>query len=209
MAAPAAARSLRDPVALAMVAAGGRGLLERVRTLSWSGTSRARIGGLWVDLLIEMRIEPFARARVDSWLASEGRSAMQTVMIERDSAFVVHNGAQTPLPGANALFEAQKLAVFGYLLLAQAQIGANGPERLEARRDGFPPIVLTLARDGRIAAADYALLRGAATVRQHFRFVGTVSAEGVHFPRVTTITQDGRAQQQMTITDFSVELSPL
>lgn len=207
----AAPRGGGDPVARAFAAAGGRDRLARVRVLSWSGTARMMLDGTQVDLRVESRIEPFARARADSWLVSETRGAARTVMIERDSAFLVQDGAQTALAPAQARFERQRLGAFAYLLLAPAFVSAAGPNRLNAAREGYPPIALTLGRDGAVATADYVLAApdpGGAAVRQHFSFAGSVRAQGIRFPRVTTMLQDARPSLRLTITDFSVELSP-
>lgn len=200
-----------DPVTRAMIAAGGRDRLARVRVLAWSGVARMMLGKTPVDLHVESRIEPFARSRADSWLVSETRGAARTVMIERDTAFLVQGGAQTTLAAAQARFERQRLGAFAYLLLAPAFVSAAGRNRLNAAHDGYPPIALTLDRDGRIATADYVLSApepGAPAIRQHFSFAGSVSAQGVRYPRVTTMLQDGRPSLRLTITDFSVELSP-
>ncbi|TPG54198.1 hypothetical protein [Sphingomonas glacialis] len=207
----AAPRGGGDPLARAFAAAGGRDRLARVRVVAWSGTAWMMLGKTPVTLQVESRIEPFARARSDSWLISETRDAARTVMIERDSAFLVQGGAQTTLPAAQARFERQRLGAFAYLLLAPAFVSVAGRNRLNAAREGYPPIALTLGRDGQIAAADYVLTApapGAPSIRQHFSFTGSVSAQGVRFPRVTTMLQDGRPSLRLTITDFSVELSP-
>lgn len=205
-----AARAARDPVAWAMAAAGGRALLSRVRVLSWSATARVLIGTTAVDLLVEQRIEPFVRGRADTWLADEGRSTARTVMVERDGAFLVHEGAQTTMPPAQALFQRHQLGAYAYLLLAPAFVSAAGPRRLNAGREGFPPIALALGPDGRIASADYAIAapkQNAAAVRQHLICAGSVSSMGVRYPRAISIVQDGRPFQRMAITDFSVELA--
>lgn len=207
----AAPRDGGDPVARAFAAAGGRDRLARVRVLAWSGTARMMFDRTPVDLLVESRIEPFARGRADSWLVSETRGEARTVMIERDTAFLVQGGAQTALTLAQARFERQRLGAFAYLLLAPAFVSAAGPNRLNAAREGYPPMALTLGRDGAITSADYVLSApepGAAAIRQHFSFAGSVRAQGVRFPRVTTMLQDGRPSLRLTITDFSVELSP-
>lgn len=204
-------RRAADPVARAIAAAGGHDILSRVRVLSWGGTAHVLLGTTAVDLVTELRIEPFVRSRSVTWLAGQGRSTARTVMVERDSAFLVQDGAQTPMPAARARFERQQLGVYAYLLLAPAFLSAAGPKRLNAVHDGYPPISLTLGPDARIAAADYALAAPDyedRAVRQHLSFTGTVTAGGVRFPRTTTIVQDGRPFMRMTIADFSVELDP-
>jgi hypothetical protein len=200
-----------DTLARAFAAAGGRERLARVRAFAWTGTARMMLGAVPVDLQVESRIEPFARARADSWLTSETRDAARTVMIERDGGFVVQNGAQTALPPAQARFERQRLGAFAYLLLAPAFVSVAGRNRLNAAREGYPPIALTLAGDGRIASADYVLTApepGAPAIRQRCSFAGSVRSRGIRFPRITTMLQDGRPSLRLTITDFSVELSP-
>lgn len=172
---------------------------------------RMLLEGVPVDLAVEARIEPFARARFESWVPSDGRSTRRTVMIERDGGFVVHAGAQTALSPEQARFQRQQAGTYAYLLLAPAFVSAASGTRLNASRDGYPPIVLTLARDGRIAAAEYRIAspdRDGMAVRQRLGFTGTVSSGGVRFPRGMTLVQDGQPVSRLTITDFSAELDP-
>ena len=207
---PGTAGARADPVSRAMAAAGGSAVLRRVRAIAWSGTARVMLGATAVDLNVETRIEPFVRGRSDTWLEREGRSTMRTLMIERDGGFLVHEGAQTPLPAAQAQFERQQLGAYAYLLLAPAFVSAASATRLNAAREGYPPISLTLAGDGRIAAADYTIAsaqRDGVVVRQHLTFAGTATSNGVRFPRNITIVQNARPLLRMTIADFAVELS--
>ena len=193
-----------------MAAAGGRDVLARLRVIAWTGSARVMLGRTPVDLLLETRIEPFVRGRSDTWLASEGRSTARTLMTERDGGFVVHEGAQTPLPAAQARFERQQLGGYAYLLLAPAFVTAAGRGRLNAVQDGYPPMTLQLAGDGRIVAADYAIAsptQDGVAVRQRWLLSGSVTAQGVRFPRTVEIVQDGRPFVRMTIDTFSVELA--
>jgi hypothetical protein len=211
-AAPTAAWSRPDAVSRAMTAAGGEAVLRRVLAVAWRGTARMMLGKVPVDLNVETRIEPFVRGRSDTWLEREGRSTIRTVMVERDSAFLVHEGAQTALAHDQARFERQQFGAYAYLLLAPAFVSAASATRLNAAREGYPPIALTLARNGRIAAADYRIAtpdQEGRSVRHHFTFAGSISSNGVHFPRVITIAQDGRPLSRLTIRDFSVELDPV
>ena len=194
-----------------MAAAGGRDTLSRVRVIGWSGRARVLIGMTPVDLLVEARIEPFVRSRADTWLANEGRSAARTVMIERDGGFLVHDGAQTNLPLEQALLQRQQMGVYGYLLLAPAIVTAAGPRRLNAGREGYPPIELDLDGSGRIVSAKYTLAASSPdgpAIRQHLIFGGTVAADGIRFPRTISIVQDGRPSQRTTIDDLYVDLAP-
>ncbi|WP_404369772.1 hypothetical protein AB5I39_00150 [Sphingomonas sp. MMS24-J45] len=208
---PAAARGRTDAVARALAAAGGEATLRRVRAISWIGTMRMLLGGVAVDLAVEARIEPFGRARFESWLPSDGRATRRTVMIERDGGFVVHAGAQTALSLEQARFQRQQAGAYAYLLLAPAYLSAANGSTLNASSDGYPPISLTLARDGRVAAADYRIASpdpDGAAVRQRLSFSGTVASAGVRFPRSISVMQNGRPFSRLTITDFAAELDP-
>ena len=208
---PAAAQLRSDAVARAMAAAGGEARLRRVRAISWIGTMRMLLGGIAVDLNVEARVEPFARARFETWLPSDGRSTRRTVMIEHDGGFVVHAGAQTALPPAQVRFQRQQAGAYAYLLLAPAFVSAASQTRLNASHDGYPPMTLTLARDGRIASADYRIAspdRDGVSVRQALTLDGSVASDGVRYPRRIIVDQDGRPFSRLTIDEFSAELVP-
>lgn len=203
-----------DAVAHALAAAGGAEILARVRALRWSGTAHVANGDPrgTTALSVETRVEPFVRARTDSWIAAAGRSTARTLMIERDTGFSVAGTAQRPLSAAMALSEREQFGVYGYLLLHGARLSVAGPHRLTAQRADYPPIALALAADGRIVGAEYAIASPdddptARPIRENWTFAGLVSDKGVRWPRSIRIARDGRPFVQLTIKDFAVELA--
>lgn len=214
-------RPAADPVARAIATAGGAAVLARVRSLSWAGTARVIAGETNgpIDLMMETRIEPFVRARSDSWPAAQGRSSGKTLMIEGRTGFMVDNTAQRALTAGMARHEREQFGVYGYLLLAGATVTNAGPRRLTAVREGFPPISLTLGADGRIVGADYLVAApdaverpgvdgSARPIREHFVFSGTIADKGVRWPRRIEIFRHGRPFLRLAINDLSVELAP-
>lgn len=204
-----------DPVERAMAAIGGRALIERVRSLRWSGTARIFAGARTIDLGVDTLVEPFVRARSDSWPAGEGRSALRTLMIEGGRGFTVTDGKQSPLAPAATANERQQFAVYGYMLMAGARWTAGSNGRLMGEHPGFPPIELRCGRDGRIRSADYVVASPdeaaapgdpATLIREHFAFAGTVDDKGVRWPRKIAIVQDGKPFFALSIDQFSVEL---
>jgi hypothetical protein len=207
---PARARnaiaSTPDPVARARAAMGGD-VLARVRTIGWSGSATLFAPGRAIDLQVETRIEPFVRARSDSWLASGDRSTKRTLMVEGHAAFAVVEGKQIALAAAQAEHERQQFGIYGHMLLAGVTVArGNG---FMSTKAGYPDASFTLGRNGMLATADYRLDApdGAATIRERLTFAGSVSDQGITWPRRIAITRNGKPFQNLTIDELTVELS--
>lgn len=191
-----------------MAAIGGRVLLEQVRSIRWTGAAKIYAGGKAIDLSIETYVEPFVRARPYSWLASDGRSAMRTLMIEGDRGFTVTEGKQTALPPAATINERQQFGAYGYLLIAGARWTAAAG-MLRGSRPGFPPIEIRCGKDGRMVSADYVVASpdaGGKPIREYLRFAGTVTDKGVAWPQRLAIAQDNRPFFALSIDHFSITL---
>jgi hypothetical protein len=200
-----------DPVERAMEAIGGRAVLERVRSIRWAGTAKVFAGSKTIDIGVETYVEPFVRARSDSWLVSEGRSAMRTLMIEGERGFKVIEGTQSDLSPATAINERQQFGAYGYMLMAGARWEtARGV--LHGSRTGFPSIDIRLGKDGRMLSADYAVLApdepdaDGKQIREYLRFAGSVTDKGVRWPQRLAIAQDNRPFFALSIDHFSVDL---
>lgn len=205
---PGAVFAAADPVERAMAAMGGRALLQSVRAISWTGTAKILDGKTPQDFGVETRIEPFSRARSQTWPLSEGRAAMRTVMIERDGGFEVVNGAQTPLPPERARYEREQFAAYAYMLLAGTNLTANGRTGVEGQRAGYPPIRFRLAPDGRLTGAEYSAAPSdpaGKPLAEHFAFSGSITATGLKWPRKIMITRDNRLYLSLTIDDLGIE----
>lgn len=192
-----------------MAAVGAPELLARVRAIRWAGTAKLFAGGKAIDLGIETMVEPFVRARSDSWIAADGRSAMRTLMIEGDRGFQVIEGKQSALPPGAAANERQQFGVYGYMLMAGARWTPARNGRLLGEHPGFPPIEISCGRDGRIQTADYLLVSPDAAgrpIREHFAFAGTMTDKGISWPHRIAIVRDGKPFLALSIDDFSVDL---
>lgn len=181
--------------------------LARVRTIGWSGSAKLFAPGRAIDLQVETRIEPFVRARSDSWLASDDRSAKRTLMVEGTGAFAVIEGKQIPLTPAQAEHERQQFGIYGHMLLAGITLArGNG---FASAKAGYPEALFSLGRDGMLATADYQVDAPdtPATIRERLSFFGIVSDQGINWPRHIAITQNGKPFYSLTIDELTVALS--
>jgi hypothetical protein len=210
---PVGARKRNDNIERAMAAMGGSTLLSRVRALRWIGTAKVFARGKAIHLGVETSFEPFRRARSDSWLASEGRSQIRTLMIEGAQGFRVVEGRQSALSPADLLNERQQFGAYGYLLMAGSGWRAHGRGALRGTHKDFPAIDLRCGTDGRIVAADYLVAppedsTGIAgkPIREHFTFSGTVADKGLRWPKRIAIAQNGRPFFDLSIDQLWVDL---
>lgn len=198
-----------------MAAIGGPALIGRARSLRWTGTAKIFAGTRTIDLGVETFVEPFVRARSDSWLSRDGRSAMRTLMIEGNQGYKVIDSRQSPLTPAAAAHERQQFGAYGYMLMAGARWTAGSNGRLMGEHPDFPPIEIRCGRDGRIQSADYVVAspdvaalpaNPASRLREHFAFAGTIADKGVTWPSKIAIVQDGKPFFALSIDSFTVDL---
>ena len=195
-----------------MAAIGGRAVLGAVRAVRWIGAAQVFVEGKAIDLGVETYVEPFVRARSDSWPASEGRSETRTLMIEGEHGFRVSGQIQSPLPPAIAINERQQFGLYGYMLMAGARWQKQPRGALRGSRPGFPPIDVTLGKDGRLLSADYLVAPpdGPASdgkpIREYVRFAGAVTDKGVTWPQRLAMAQNNRSFFALSIEHFSVDL---
>jgi len=195
-----------DLLARALTAAGGRERLARVKALHWTGTAQVTLPGRSLLLEVKTRVEPFVRARSQSWLAGKPETA-RTLVIEPDGGFVERDGTRTPLPPRQTVHERQQYGLYGYMLLALAPTRAEG-EGLVAERPGLPPIRFLLEGDY-LAAADYEVASpdSVGTLRQRILLEGEMPDKGIHWPQTITILHDDKPYFILDLQTFSVDLA--
>jgi hypothetical protein len=203
----------KDLLSQAIDAAGGRPLLSRVKALNWTahaqvflGDKAPNPGARIIELGVRTRVEPFVRARSETWLAGKPETA-RTLIIEPDGGFVERGGQRTALPERQTLHERQQYAIYGYMLLAQAPTRLAG-DRLIAERPGIPPIGFRL-EGPYLAAADYEVVNpeGEGTIAERLLFEGALPDQGVHWPQTITILQNQQPYFILDLDTFSVELA--
>src|SRR4051812_449258 len=69
----------------------------RVKALNWTGNAQIFSGDKTIEITVRTRVEPFLRARSQSWLAGKLETA-RTMFIGPDQGWVERGGTRTPLP---------------------------------------------------------------------------------------------------------------
>jgi len=209
LALPVAARAggfAPDLLARAVAAAGGRALLNRVKALNWTGIARVMAGEKTLEIVVKTRVEPFVRARSDSFLLNRPATA-RTLIIEPDGGFVERAGVRTPLPERQTRHERQQYGIYGYMLLTQAPAWVEDGG-IRSERPGLPPIRF-LTEGDYLAAADYIVSSpdSDGTIAQRFVFEGEMPDKGVHWPQTISIFQNDKPYFILDLQTFSVELA--
>ena len=99
----------------AIVAAGGEAALSRAQVLAWTGEAVVMADGQRIELGVETRVEPFIRARSDTWLRKPGRSTLRSLEIDGDQGWMTRGGQRTAMPIAMQRHERSQYAVYGLM----------------------------------------------------------------------------------------------
>jgi hypothetical protein len=167
----------------------------RLRYLAWTGEARILEGAREIAIGVRTRIEPFVRARSESWLLDRP-DQVRVMEIEPDGGRIVRDGRSTPMPPAQWRHERQQFGAWGYLALQAPQV-ARWSRGARFQQPGFPPATLELADP---LAAPYPALTirvdapdGHGHIDERFTMEGRApSPNGMRWPRVVRIAQDGR-----------------
>lgn len=204
---------LRDAIA----AAGGTTALSRVAALRWTGEARIHAADRTLDIGVRTRVVPFTAARSDSWLLSEGPSALRSMIIERDGGWIERGGVRSPMPAPMLAHERQQYAIYGLMLLAPllgpaaaVELAPDNGDCLVARHAKAPVTTLCFGPDRRLAGAENRVPapEGAGEIAQRFAFGGRLESAGVVWPQTMSIDQDGRRFFELRLSSFAVEAAP-
>lgn len=208
MVARAAAWPPGDLLERALMAAGGRDRLARVKALSLAGTMSFGDGP--PKLSVGIHCEPFGRVAVTTdILAASSRFNERTKVIDTKGGIIYDaRGKRTALPRAEAVHEHHMFGIYGYMLLTHAVTRAEGG-RLIAGHPDFPPIRFDVAADGTLLGADYAVVSadGKSVEDQRFVFEGRLNDKGINWPARMTIAHDTRLWLTIDFTNFSVKFN--
>lgn len=194
----------------AIEAMGGRGLLLRIKTLTWEGRGEVVAGGRTVLIKARTRCEPFGAVSSRTWLADQG-PATTRVMTLRDGKGTVTdvNGKPVDFPPAMAAHEQLQFGIYGYMLLVHAAAQVQDAETLVLRHPRYPPATIAFGTDGLAVSAEYDVTGpdGNATIRQRFLFANWKTVQGVRWPHGLAIFQDDKPFFTSNLDSFSVELA--
>jgi predicted small secreted protein len=200
----------------AIETAGGLDALGRVRALHWTGEATVFAGDRRIELGVDTRIEPFLRAKSDTWLRDQGRATLRTLEVLPDGGWMTRDDKREPMPADMLEHERLQYATYGLMLLAPLD-DAKTVLRREPDRDGLR--ILHVEHPNAAPAdlyfdANAALVRledtvpaaeGAGRVLQRFDFEGVTAANGIRWPRTIRITQDGKPYFELRIATLVVE----
>jgi hypothetical protein len=203
-------------LAEAIAAAGGADALARVRALHWTGEATVFAGDRRIELGVDTRVEPFLRAKSDTWLRDQGRASLRTLEVTPDGGWMVRDGQRTAMPEAMLAHERLQYATYGLMLLAPLR----DPGVVVRRGADIDSLRTLHVQDARAAPSDLAFDAGGRLVRlddrvpspegrgivdQRFDFEGTIEANGIRWPRVVRITQGGKPWFELRIATLAVE----
>ena len=103
----------------------------QVRILTWTGVGKVFPPGRILELGVSTTVTPFISARSDTWVLSEGRSSLRTMIIEPSGGWLERNGKREPMPELMLRQERQQFAIYGQMQLALARaVSAHVSNRL-------------------------------------------------------------------------------
>lgn len=200
-------------LARAISQAGGYSALHRVRKLAWTG--RATIfasQGQPIAIGVRTEVWPFAFARSDSWLLSDGPAKTNTLIIEPSQAWVIRAGREKQaMPIAMAAHERAQYALYGLMLLAPLHdrdaSAKPGTRRntLNVHHAGAPPTVFGFNDQGKLvwATNEVPSPEGGAVIEQRFTFDGEIKSGKVRWPQRIQIEQGGSPYFDLELDTFS------
>ena len=186
---------------------GGAGLLRRVQGIAWRGEEVQFTPGGSRRYRVKMAIEPFVFAVIERQ-PTDTAGASEILEISPAGARQLGGAASGALAPALARHLHEHVGLFGYMLLAQAALRAEG-DGLAASRPGLPPIRFGLGRGHRLASAEYAIAApgGGSTIAERVTFSGRISTRGLHWPARLAIARDGAAFATLSIETLKVTLA--
>ena len=200
----------------AIDAAGGEMALSQAQVLAWTGEATVMAGGERIDLGVDTRIEPFTRARSDTWLLDRGRSTLRSLEIDGDQGWMTRDGQRAAMPIAMQRHERAQYAIYGLMRLvslrdagAKMQALPNDTGGLRGLRVSHPQAPVTdlyFRADGRLAYLTNRVPTpdGDGSVAQRFDVDGTIESDGVRWPRTLRISQSGQPYFELRLRTFQV-----
>ena len=185
--------------------AGGREALIRATVLRWTGTATVFASDKTVRIGVDTSVEPFRRARSDSWLLEQGPEARRSIVLEPSDAWLERCGVRMPIPDKMREHERQQFAIYGLMRLVDLDTPrvaiVPGASNLRVRHASAPETLLIFDKDATLIGAQnhVASAEDGTPILQRFRFSDHRVANGILWPRTIRIEQNGRPYFELKI----------
>jgi hypothetical protein len=197
-----------------IAAMGGEAALKQVKELYWTGSATVTAAGKTTEIDMETIVRPFTFARTTSW-PKGARKGARSIQAEYGEAWTIQSVSWTPLPAAQAENENQQFALYGVMLLTslkdsgakvtETAPGKDGTRNLHVEHAGAPPIDLRFDGAGKLIRAEDSVrdpTGGAAPLQQVATFSGSMTSNGVTWPKKISIQQNGQPFFDLELASF-------
>lgn len=201
-------------LARAIDRAGGERALAAARSLHWTGEATVFDGDRRIDIAVDTTVAPFEHASSTTWLRGRPETARRMV-IEADRGWIERDGKREPMADAMLANERLQYATYGVMRLVtlrepgvrlDRRPDRDGLHVLHAEHPRAAPADLFFDDAGRLVALEDRVpdAERGGDVAQRFTFEGVIEDDGVRWPRVLRIAQDGRPFFELRLATLDV-----
>ncbi|WP_133498751.1 hypothetical protein [Cognatilysobacter terrigena] len=189
-------------IAKAIDAAGGQAALQRAQSLHWTGDATAFAGDRRIELGVDSTVVPFERASSTTWLRDKRDTTQRRMVIDGDSGWIERDGRREPMAADMLANERPQYATYGLMRLVtlrdpgtrvERRPDRNGLQVLHVEHPKAAPADLFFDATGRLVALEDRVpdAEPGVAIAQRFTFDGVIEDDGVRWPRVLRIDQNG------------------
>jgi hypothetical protein len=201
----------------AIAASGGADALAAATVLTWRGQASVFLPDRTIELTVDTEVVPFRWARSRTQRPGVAGDEPRTLIVAGDTGYAIRGERSTPLPEQQLRHERQQYAVYGLLRWLPLRDAESRIARLPDDADGHPGVHAEVpgapAADIYFDHAGHPLYlldtvdapEGDGRIAQRFEFEGEVIDQGVRWPRVLRILQEGKPYFELRIERFAVK----
>jgi hypothetical protein len=199
-------------LARAIERAGGLAALSSVKGLRWSGTASIHAGERLIEIGVSTSVQPFTRARSDSWLLAEGPAKSRSLIIDGSAGWLERAGQRTAMPAAMLTHERAQYAIYGLMLLTPLcaldapRVRVAGNSLLTAHPAApattllFDELATLVGARNSVPSPD-----DGSAVAQEFLFADHRRTDGILWPHRLELRQRGNPYFELAVEHFAVE----
>lgn len=174
-----------------------------LKSVTWEGTAKIYFGDKGIiDIGVSTMVEPFVRARSDSWLISDGPTKRRTLFVEPGESYTVRDGKREDLPAQQGQHERQQYGAYGYMLGMGSEL-SRGPGTRRLQQPGYPAADLFYEGD-RLAVIEMVVdpPRVGPKLAQRFTLTGEHVSGDIRWPQKIAILQNLSPYFELSIARF-------